>query len=110
MAIGVDMHLHAGMSEWKSITCHIILIINLFHFYKHNYTYTIHRNATDLQFIPVPYNAPSFTGSDDGSRSFSLPSPFKFGSLSYTNAYVISITVTAAVCNYKGFYLFFLFR
>ena len=107
MAIGVDMHLHAETSECMKSIQLVKIKIFLFHLYKHD-THTIHRNATNLQFIPVPYNAPSFTGSDDGSRSSSLPSPFRFGSLSYTTAYVISITLT--VCNSKGFYLFFLLR
>ena len=100
MEIGVDMHLYAGMSEWRSTYS---LSFNINHSYIPLYTILtlyIHRNATDLQFIPVPHNAPSFTGYDDGYRSSSLPSLFKFGSLSYTTAYVISITVNVIL---KGF-------
>ena len=44
-----------------------------------------------LQFVPVPYNAPNFTGSDDAFSAASLPCPFKFGNLSYSTAYVICI-------------------
>ena len=47
-----------------------------------------YRNATDLTFIPVPSSASSFTGVLDGFRRVSLPSQFRFGSLSYSTAYV----------------------
>ena len=60
------------------------------------------REVSTLQFVSVPYNAPSFTGSDDGYRSASLPSPFRFGNLSYSTAYVICIlAMMVRYCNFK---------
>ena len=79
------MHLYAGMSECEELStsacsyvCIFLHTMGLFHY----------RNETDLAFIPVPSYASSFTGSDDGYRSVSLPSLFRFGNSLYPTAYV----------------------
>ena len=54
-----------------------------------NYLNTGTDGVDPLPFINVSSSASSFTGVLDGYRSFSLPSQYKFGKLSYSTAYVI---------------------
>ena len=84
------MHLYAGMSECdQSYIALDVAIVYSFSVHSGDLAILFHyRNATDLMFIPVPSNAQNFTGVVDGFRSVSLPSQFRFGTLSYSTAYV----------------------
>ena len=79
------MHLYAEMSECEEL----LTSACTYAFFCTQLAYsTINRNETDLAFIPVPSYASSFTGTDDGYRSVSLPSLFRFGNSLYPTAYV----------------------